>query len=228
MTTSFTLNASEGIEKGIRLSGGNPSQAEELQSARTTLNLLQQEWTTRGINLWKLEPIEIPLPASTAAVSISSDVLDVVSLVIRTSVSGAGTVDYQAQRIGFKDYLPIINKDTTGRPTQYAVERLKDNIRITLWPVPENDSYSLYAWAINKFDDINRPTDYPDAPAKYMPALVYGLGYYMGVERSDGTQEWENKLNRLKGEYDRLWNLAFEEDQERAPFRIVPSTWGHR
>lgn len=223
MSTDFTLNAHEVIEKGIRLSGGNPSQAEELKSAITTLNLLQQEWTTRGINLWKLSPEEISVSSSTASIPLDSSYIDIVDAVVRTTgTPPSSTTDYQLERIGFKDYMDYTYKDQYGRPTQYAVERLKDAPRLTLWPVPDDDSYKVYAWVLKKFDDVVGPSGGVDAPAKYLPALCYGLGYYMAVERSDGSAEWENKLNRLENKYNYLWNLAFDEDQERGSFKVVP------
>ena len=115
-----------------------------------------------------------------------------------------------------------MNKKQSGRPTQYAVERLKDAPRLTVWPVPDNDTYSLYAWVLKKFNDVVGPSGAVDVPSKYLPALTYGLGYYMSVKRSNGSQEWENKLNRLKQEYDFMWSLAFDEDQERGTFKVSP------
>lgn len=221
MTTSFFMTANDIIEKGIRLAGGHPTQAEELQSAIQALNLMQQEWSTRGVNLWKVEPATVTIPVSATSTTFPSDTIDVISMVVRVSTSSE-IKDYQAQRISYKDYLPLTNKNLLGRPVQYLVERLKDAPRVTLWPVPDNNNFVLNSWLLKKFNDVDSPADSPDIPSKYLPAMVYGLGYYMSMERSDGSQEWENKLNRLKGEYDRLWEMAYEEDQDRVAFKIVP------
>jgi hypothetical protein len=226
MTTSFTMNAHEAIEKGIRLSGGQPTQFEELEAARTSLNLLLQEWSTRGVNLWKLEPVTVTLASSVAEVSLSPSIMDVVAMVIRSSTSSSsGPVirDYISERISYKDYLTYTYKTQSGRPTQYAVERLRDNPRISLWPVPNDSSYLLNMWALKKFEDVTTPAGTVDVPSKYLPSLSYGLGYYMAMERSNGSPEWEAKLNRLRLEYERLWTMAYEEDQDRASMKIVPA-----
>ena len=227
MSTSFSLTTHDSIEKAIRLAGGQPTQFEELEAARVNANLLQQEWTTRGVNLWKVEPVQVTLSASAPSVTLDGSILDVMDLVIRTSVStsalGTEVRDYIAERMSYKDYLPLLNKGQTGRPTRYLVERLKDATRVTLWPVPENGNYLLNMWAIKKFDDVNGISSNPDIPSRWLPSFTFGLGYYMALERSNGSQEWEAKLTRLKGEYDRLWGLAYDEDQDRTAFSIVPS-----
>lgn len=225
MTTDFNLDSYSIIEKGIRLSGGNPTQFEELDSARISLNLMQQEWSTRGVNLWKVEPMTVTVSASTVDVPLDPSVLDVVSLVIRTSTStsvGPLFRDYIAERIGHKDYIEYTNKSQQGRPVQYVMQRLKENPVVTLWPMPEDDKYLLNMWVLKKFNDINSLRDYGDFPAKSLPAITMGLGYYLGMERSDGSQGWEAKLTRLKGEYDRLWGLAFDEDDDSVNLSIKP------
>lgn len=222
MPTDFTLTAHEAIEKGIRLSGGNPSQAEELQSAIVTLNLLQQEWSTRGINLWKLEPCSISLPVSTPSVTLDNSYIDIVSAVIRSTEPSTGVKrDYQIERIGYKDYINYLNKEQSSRPYQFVVERLKEAPRVTFWPVPNNDTYSLQAWAIKKFDDVTQSGSV-DVPSKYLPALTYGLGYHMALERSTGSAEWMNKTAQLKQEYENMWSMAFGEDIERGTLKLVP------
>lgn len=217
MTTAFTLTVDQAIEEAIAESGGQPSQYEELRRARTRLNLLLTDWQNRGVNLWKLDLATVTVSASTAQLTLDASYADVLDSVwVKTSTS-----DLIMSRISYKDYLHLTNKTQTGRPTQFLVERLNGQTRVTLWPVP-NETGAIKFWGIKKFNDINGPLDDIDAPNRFMPALMHGLAYSILLSRSKGTPEEEAKLNRIKQEYEDCWAKASEEDRDRSNLRIVP------
>jgi len=217
VTTSFTLTVDQAIEEAIRMAGGQPTQYEELRAARTKLNLLMTEWQNRGVNLWKLSLESVPVTASTVTVSLSSGVSDVLDCVWVQS----STADLAMNRMSYKDYLPITNKQQASRPTQFLVERLKDRANITLWPLPAQAG-ALKFWAIKRVDDITSPTDSIDAPYRFMPSLVNGLAYLIFKDRIDGSQESIAKLSILKQDAKESWDLAYEDDRDRTRLRIVP------
>jgi hypothetical protein len=222
MTTSFSLNAYEAIEEGIALSGGHPTDAEELERAKRALNLIQQIWATKGINLWKVENIQVAIPIDTATVSLGTDVFSVLGVSLRHTPAVGDATDSILAPLAYNDYLALNNKALSGKPTQYLLQRKKAAPEVTVWQVPSTNEYSLNAWVVKKFDDINAYTDSPDIPAKFLPALTMGIGYYLGMSRSNGTAEWEAKLQRMKQEYEVLWQMAYEEDQDKSNFSIVP------
>ena len=114
-TTSFTLDVYKSIESAIKFSKGNPSDMEDISNALVCSNLVLQEWSTTGINLWKVEQISIPLSTSTTF-TLPSDVLDVLTFSIRTSTSGE-VRDWPLERKSTVDYSQITNKQSEGTPT---------------------------------------------------------------------------------------------------------------
>ena len=63
---------------------------------------------------------------------LNADVIDILSLVVRRD----GT-DYSLERISRDAYLNIPTKTTTGRPTQFFLDRqITPNLK--LWPLPDN------------------------------------------------------------------------------------------
>lgn len=219
MTTTFTLSPDQAIEEAIRMAGGQPTQFEELRSARIKLNLLFTDWQNRGINLWKLELVSMPVTSSTVDVSLSTDVIDILDC--SWNVSATNT-DLMMNRQSYNDYLSLYNKNQpSDRPYQYTVQRLKDQTNLKLWPV-NNQSGSLKFWAMKRIEDVNSPRDTLDVPFRYMPALVNGLGYSLFKDRISGTEDDIRKLNVLKADYKEAWDLAFEEDRDRSNFKVIP------
>lgn len=219
MSTSFNLNVDQCIETAIRDSGGQPSQFEELQAARTYLNLLFNEWSTQNVNLWKVEFVDVTIPASTVDVTLSSDIIRPIHISMRYGATTS--TDLAMKPMSYTDYNVLPKKDQTGRPTQYVSQRQRDNAVLKLWPVPAEETV-LKICALKRFNDVNSPIDSVDAPTRFLPALTYGLAYRLALSRSDGSEQWEAKLNRLEREATRTWMLATNEDQDYVPLRIEP------
>jgi|TARA_R110000823_G_scaffold194762_1_gene326140 hypothetical protein len=57
-----------------------------------------------------------------------------------------------------------------------------------------------------------------DIPFRFLPALVAGLAYYLAL-KIPGS---EGRLQILKPMYDEAWNLAADEDREKASMFITP------
>lgn len=219
MSTTFTLTPDIAIDEAIRMAGGQPSQFEELESARIKLNLLLTEWQIRGVNLWKLEYTSVAITSATAIVSLDPSIVDILDCVWNVSASDR---DLGMERISYDKWLKLYNKtQEMDRPTSFLVERLKDQTNMRLWPVPNTDG-ALRFWAMKRTSDINNMNDSIDAPYRYLPALVNGLGYKLFKDRVTGSQEDMAKLNVLKQDYKEAWDMAYEEDRDRSSFKVVP------
>jgi hypothetical protein len=57
-----------------------------------------------------------------------------------------------------------------------------------------------------------------DVPFRFLPCMVAGLAYYLAMKVPNGT----NRLQVLKQQYDEAWQLASDEDREKAAIRLVP------
>ena len=57
-----------------------------------------------------------------------------------------------------------------------------------------------------------------DVPFRFIPCMAAGLSYYIATKVPGGIE----RLPILKAQYDEAWELAAQEDHEKAPFRLVP------
>jgi hypothetical protein len=57
-----------------------------------------------------------------------------------------------------------------------------------------------------------------DMPFRFIPCMVAGLAYYLALKVPGGAE----RLGILKQQYDEAWQLAADEDREKAAIRFVP------
>ena len=57
-----------------------------------------------------------------------------------------------------------------------------------------------------------------DIPFRFLPCMVAGLAYYLSLKVPGGL----DRTAMLKAMYDEAWQLAADEDREKATLRIAP------
>ncbi len=216
-TTTFNLSILDIIEEAYERAGAEVRSGYDLRTARRSLNLLTIEWANKGFNLWTLEQVLLPLTSGTLSYALPADTIDVVEQSIRQTLGGVDT-DLLISRIGIGVYASIPVKNAPGRPNQIYVERLIGGPTIKVWPVPPDDTYSLLYWRLRRMEDSSGAATTADIPFRFLPALVAGLAYYLAMKLPDGAQ----RLDMLKAAYMEQWQMAADEDRDRAPVRFIP------
>lgn len=130
-TTAFNLDLSELVEEAFERCGTQLRSGYDLRTARRSLNLLTIEWANRGINLWTIEEIQIPLVAGQVCYPLPVDTIDLLDMVTRTSNGTTQQQDININRISESTYATIPNKLTTGRPIQVWINRQSGNTNLT-------------------------------------------------------------------------------------------------
>lgn len=238
MTTSgtsvFNLDLNNLVEEAFERCGAELRTGYDLRTARRSLNLLTIEWANRGINLWTLEKIEIPLNQGQIEYDLPVDTIDLLDQVVRTG-SGQNQTDININRISESTYLTIPNKNATGRPIQVWINRQSgaaypDGLlppgvdvkypQINVWPAPDQSNfYTFVAYRLRRIQDAGEGgTRTADIPFRFLPALVAGLAYYLSLKIPGAIERTEF----LKQEYEQAYQLAAEEDREKAAIRLVP------
>lgn len=224
MTTSgtavFNLDLTELVEEAFERAGSEMRTGYDLKTARRSLNLLFADWANRGVNMWTFEQGTQTLTAGQATYDLPADTVDLLEHVIRTGAGSASTqADLTITRISVSTYATIPNKLSQGRPIQIWIERLQSAPRFTVWPVPDNSTtYQLVYWRMRRIDDAGNGTNTMDVPFRFIPCMVAGLAYYLALKIPGA----EARLEVLKAQYDEAWQLAAEEDREKAAVRFVP------
>ena len=188
----------------------------DLKTAKRSLNLMFADWANRGLNQWTIAQRNFTVTENDGDVDLGTDVIDILSLVVRRD----GT-DYALDRISRDEYLNIPTKSTTGRPTQFFVDR-QINPALKMWPLPDNSTDVVLYDALIRMDDADIYTNTLQVPFRFYPALAAGLAYYMSIKRAP------DRMQMLKAIYEEEINRAMDEDRDRASFRVAPDLRNYR
>jgi hypothetical protein len=218
-TSSFNLDLTEIVEEAFERVGSEMRTGYDLRTARRSMNLMFADWANRGLNMFTYEQGSIPLVAGQATYNLPADTVDLLEHVIRTGAGSASTqADLTITRISVSTYATIPNKLQQARPIQVWIERL-NTPRITVWPVPDNTQpYVFVYWRLKRIQDAGNGVNTMDMPFRFLPCMVAGLAYYLALKVPGGAE----RLGILKQQYDEAWQLASEEDREKAAVRFVP------
>ena len=215
-STDFELDVADYIEEAFERCGLEARTGYDLKTAKRSLNLLFADWANRGLNQWTIAQRNFTVTSGDGETDLGADVIDILSLVVRRS----GT-DYALSRISRDEYLSIPTKTTTGRPTQFFVDRqITPNLK--LWPLPDNSTDVVIYDALTRMDDADTYTNTVDMPFRFYPCLAAGLAYYIAMKRAP------ERLQILKPIYDEEINRAMDEDRDRASFRVAPDLRNYR
>jgi len=220
-TKTFDLPVDEIIEQALEGLGGEHVTQFESRLARRALNLLFIDMQNRGmVPLASMEQVVVPLTsASSLGYSLGSSTLNVFDAIIRTS-SSTQVLDIPIQRISLADWLEIPIKDTVGRPTQFMVDRQRDELTVNFWPVPNAQTYKFITWSCVKVADITKSYQLVDFSTRYLQAIVNGLRWKMSEIRQADLQT----VLYYKSEYLEALQLALEEDRERIDYSVYPAS----
>lgn len=226
-TTTFNLDLNNLVEEAFERCGAELRSGYDLRTARRSLNLLTIEWANRGINLWTVEQGSIPLVQGQITYDLPADTIDLIEHVVRTQTGQAQT-DININRISVDTYATIPNKNAQGRPIQVWINRQSGadypvtgvaNPQINVWPAPEQSNYYTFVyWRLRRIQDAGNGTTTQDIPYRFLPVMVAGLAYYLSLKIPEAISRTE----MLKAMYDEQWQLASDEDREKAPLRIAP------
>jgi len=219
-TTSFNPDQVNLVEEACAIAGFEARTGYDLRSARFALNTLLMEWANRGLNLWTYTPVSLVLTQGMNTYSLPSDCVDILDVVMRTGAGSSATQqDLKMNRISMAVYLTIPNKLSPGRPIQYMIDR-QISPTITVWPTPDGTQvWTLFYYYLRRLKDAGTNAAYTqDVPFRFYPALVAGLAYYMSLRKPESFL----RIPTLKAYYDEQFQLASDEDRDKAPVRLVP------
>jgi hypothetical protein len=237
---TFNLDLSEIVEEAFERCGSELRSGYDLKTARRSLNLLFADWAHRGINLWTVEQGQIALEQGKNTYDLPIDTVDLLEHVIRTNPGVQNTqADLTITRISVSTYATIPNKLQQARPIQVWVNRQSgadydgttttsppagvNHPKIVVWPTPDQGTaqdpyYTFVYWRLRRIHDAGNGVNTMDIPFRFLPCMIAGLAYYLSVK----LPEAQERIAMLKAQYDEAWQLASDEDREKAAIRFVP------
>ena len=136
--------------------------------------------------------------------------IDMLSAVLRRT-----NVDYSIPRVSRDDYLTIPNKSTTGRASQFFLNRLITP-QLELWPTPDNSTDVIIFNRLTRIQDADTFINTFEVPFRFYPCLAAGLAYYLSIKLA------ADRTPMLKALYEEEFDKAAVEDRDRASFTISP------
>jgi len=227
-TTAFNLDLNNLVEEAFERCGAELRSGYDMRTARRSLNLLTMEWANRGINLWTIEQGQQVLTYQQIAYNLPVDTIDLLDHVIRTG-TGQNQTDINITRISVSTYATIPNKNAEGRPIQVWIQRLTGATnstgtvvypKIHVWPTPDNSqTYTFVYWRLRRIQDAGNGINGQDIPFRFMPCMVAGLASHLSMKLPNVDP---NRIMMLKADYEQQFQLAADEDREKAAIRFVP------
>jgi hypothetical protein len=190
----------------------------------TIPNKIQQ---ARPIQVWvqRLDGQNSPT-SLTLSGSISSTVTQItLNSVIGLPAAGFVKIDNEIINYGYISGNTLYNcfrgqQDTTAAShTSGATVYLAQVPAITVWPTPDSaQQYTFVYWRLRRTQDAGGGVNVMDVPFRFIPCMAAGLSYYIAMKVPEGAA----RLPMLKQQYDEAWQLAADEDREKAAIRFVP------
>jgi len=233
-TTAFNLDLNDLVEEAFERCGSELRTGYDFRTARRSLNLLTIEWANRGINLWTIEQGQITLTTGVGIYDLPIDTIDLLDHVIRTQPGTIQQTDININRISESTYSTIPNKLTQGKPIQVWINRQSGattpsgikNPQINVWPTPNapDGQYIFVYWSLRRLQEAGDVVNTQDIPCRFLPCMVAGLAYYLSL-KLPGVDP--NRSMALKADYEQQFQLAAEEDREKASIRFVPRNFSY-
>ena len=228
-TAAFNLDLNDLVEEAFERCGSELRTGYDFRTARRSLNLLTIEWANRGINLWTIEQGQITLTTGVGTYDLPVDTIDLLDHVVRTQEGTQQQTDINISRISESTYSTIPNKLAQGRPIQVWINRQSGatepsgikNPQINVWPTPNapDNQYIFVYWRLRRIQDAGDGVNTQDIPFRFLNAMVAGLAYYLSM-KIQGVDPMRSAA--LKADYEQQFDLAAQEDREKASIRFVP------
>ena len=185
-----------------------------------------------------IEQGSIPMVQGQIIYDLPVDTIDLLEQTVRTQ-TGAQQTDINITRISVDTYATIPNKNAQGRPIQVWINRQSgatypvggrpdgtdpttgvDSPKINVWPCPDqNNYYTFVYWRMRRIQDAGTGgVTTQDIPFRFLPCMVAGLAYYLSLKIPGGLE----RSGMLKVMYDEQFQLAADEDREKASLRLAP------
>lgn len=188
-------------------------------TARRELNLLLAEAANKQVNLWKVDLVhDTPLVNGVGTYAVDPKTVMILDAWITLNAGSNSANDLFITPISRTEFASINNKDSPGRPTCFWFDRLISPT-ITLWPVPNNSSFTLSYYRCIQMEDANLAGgETPDLPYRWLDWFIAGMSHRLA--RPYATTEIE-KLR--KADVVEAWTIAATQDTEDVPTTLAPT-----
>jgi len=239
VTFDKTFSVDEIIQEAYERIGISAVSGYQLKTARTSLNILFQEWGNRGLHYWEVAETNIDViegqaeytfyrasgdgtSSTTVAPASVYGVADVLEATLRSDRTSTSQSDSSLTKITRSAYSALSSKLSKGTPSQYFVQRFVDKTTLTVYPTSDSSSASkdIHIYYVKRIQDADATyTDATDVPYRFVPCMVSGLAFYL-------AQKFNQQLvQQMKLLYEDELARALAEDGSAASTYITPKNY---
>jgi hypothetical protein len=215
-----TINTATVIEHAVRRCGISPEKQtpDVLKLARDNLFFLFMSYSNRGLPLWCVEEVNVPLVSGTKSYECPDGTVDVLQVNLRHTSGGTYT-DRILTRMSRDQYFMLPNKESPGIPNQYWYNRQLEPV-INVWPVINSADYSLRIIRQRQVADVGALTETLDIPARWIESTIWQLAKRIAVSIPEIDPVKKQEVLALAAEN----QIEVEaEDVDNAPVMLQPN-----
>ena len=91
---------------------------------------------------------------------------------------------------------------------------------VNVWPAPDQSNfYTFVYYRLRRIQDAGNGLTVQDIPFRFIPAMVAGIASYLSMKLPNVDPA---RIQMLKADYEQSFQLAADEDREKASVRFVP------
>ena len=194
---------------------------EHMEDARFEANLMFSDWSNKGVNLWKVDRVSVPLIQGQTTYSVDPTTVMILDAVITTG-TGQSQFDRVIMPISRTEYSQTPNKNLQAPPTVFWFDRLIQPT-VTVWPVPDQSNYyTLNYYRVIQIQDAELPNGQTlDIPYRWLDAMCAGLAARVGAIYAP------DRAALLEAKAAQAYTVASTQDTENVPLYIMPGLSGY-
>lgn len=217
-TFLFNPDLAEIVDEAFERCRVDPAKitSRHILSARRSMRFMLADWATKDYNDFRIEQYSFTVVQGTATYTdpdIPAASLDILDAVLRRNGTDTPVVQYSRA-----DFINIPEKSIEGRPDRWFIDKGRDGITVTFWPVPENSTDEIFFNAVRKFEDSDTASDNADIPYHMYEAFAAGLAAKLAEKYAPPELE-QGLVLKAAGAFRDGMNAA----RERGDVRIVPT-----
>jgi len=181
-----------------------------------TIGHLGLKWALELPNETNL--VSTPLTNGLEVYPVDARTVMILDAWVTTNTGSAAANDLTITPISRSEYASFSNKASPGRPTSYWFDRLIAPT-ITLWPVPNNATFTLNYYRCIQMQDANLAGgETPDLPYLWLDWFIAGMSHRLARVYSTMEMEKQRKLDAMEA-----WTIAATQNTENVPMSLKPT-----
>jgi hypothetical protein len=201
-------------------------------SESTYITIPNKNATGRPIQVWinrqsgQENPTDITLGETLTGTNTTNDDTITLSSTVGLAQFGFIKIDNETIQYGGIDGNTItgciraVNNTVIAPHTIGARVYVQNLPTVNVWPAPDQSNfYQFVYYRLRRIQDAGNGVNVEDIPFRFIPCMVAGLASYLSIKLPNVAPD---RIMFLKQEYEQAFQLAADEDREKASVRFVP------